>query len=260
MVTEFLKGAEPLFLSGSNTGCLLLHGAGGGTTWDLKEFAHTLHSRTGFTIWLPALTGFGTRPEDLEEVTFSDWMKDAREGVTKLQQTCDRIFIVGHSMGGVLALLMASEEKKINAVVTWAAPINVRFRKITFLPIIIRIPILKGLIPKKYNTGVSLDNEWVGYEWIPSSIGLNVLEGMKRLKQSLNKITCPSFIVQGSMDEGVSRNSAKRIFKAINSEKKEIWYVEGAPHAIMTDKRFKKELCARTISFLETLDTSQIKR
>ncbi|MFX0211816.1 MAG: alpha/beta hydrolase [Candidatus Hodarchaeota archaeon] len=255
MITQFLEGAEPLFLSGSNTGCLLLHGAGGGTTWDLKEFAHTLYSKTGITIWLPALTGFGTRPEDLKDVTFSDWMNDTREGVKKLQKNCNRIFIVGHSMGGILALIIASEQKKIDAVVTWAAPFNVRIRKITLLPIIIRIPILKGLIPKQYHTGVLLDSDWVGYEWIPSSIGLVVLEGMKYLKQSLNKVTCPSFIVQGTMDEGVSQNSAKRIFQAINSKKKEIWYVEGAPHALMTDKRYKKELFERTISFLEAFST-----
>ena len=41
--TNYLPGAEPLFLKGSKIGCLLLHGAGGGTAWDLKEVAHYLH-------------------------------------------------------------------------------------------------------------------------------------------------------------------------------------------------------------------------
>jgi len=254
METQYLDGADPLFISGSNTGCLLLHGAGGGTTWDLKEFAHTLHSKTGTTIWLPALTGFGTRPEDLIDVKLSDWLTDAREGVKKLQQDCDRIFIVGHSMGGVLALLLASERNDINAVVTWAVPFTLRIRKITFFPIIIRIPILKGLIPKKHSIGVPLDSDWVGYDWIPSSIGLVFLEGLKRLKRSLNKVTCPTFIIQGTKDEAVSQNSAKRIYNAINSRIKEIWYVEGAPHALMTNKRYKEELFTKTIAFLETDD------
>ncbi len=201
------------------------------------------------------MTGFGTRPEDLIDVTFSDWMTDARNGLEKLQQNCDRILIVGHSMGGLLALLLASERKDINAVVTWAVPFNVRIRKMTFLPIIIRIPVLKGLIPKQHLTGVPLDNDWVGYKWIPSSIGLVFLEGLKCLKRSLNKVTCPTFIIQGTKDEAVSQNSAIRIHQAINSRKKEIWYVEGAPHALMTNKLYKEELFARTIAFLETVDT-----
>lgn len=155
MSTEYIEGAEPLFIKGSSTGCLLLHGGGGGTTWDLKEFAHTLHSETGVSVWLPALKGFGTRPEDLLNVTFSDWMNDAHDGATKLQQDCDRIFIVGHSMGGLLALLLASEREDISAVVTWAAAISVRTRKLTLLPIITKIPILKRLIPEQFPTGIS---------------------------------------------------------------------------------------------------------
>ena len=255
MVTKYIEGAEPLFIKGSNTGCLLLHGAGGGTTWDLKEFARTLHSKTGTTIWLPALKGFGTKPEDLYNVTFSDWMNVAHEGVTKLQQDCDRIFIVGYSMGGLLTLILASERKDINAVVTWSAAISVRTRKITLLPIITKIPILKRLFPEQFPTGISMELKekgWIGYDWIPSSIGFSILNGIKQLKKSLDKVTCPAFIIQGTKDEDVSRNSAEKIYNTINSRIKEIWYVEGAGHPIMNDELYKKELFARTIAFLET--------
>ncbi|MHA2247568.1 MAG: alpha/beta hydrolase [Candidatus Hodarchaeales archaeon] len=255
MATKYIEGAEPLFIKGSNTGCLLLHGAGGGTTWDLKEFARTLHSKTGTTIWLPALKGFGTRPEDLLNVRFSDWMNDAHEGVTKLKQDCDRIFIVGHSMGGILALLLVSELKDISAVVTWASAFSVRTRKFTLLPIITKIPVLKSIIPEQYPTGMSKELKekgWIGYDWIPSSIGFLILEGVKRLKQSFNKINSPAFIIQGTKDEDVSRNSAKKIYNAINSRIKDIWYVEGASHPIMLEELYKKELFARTIAFLET--------
>lgn len=255
MSSNFLEGAEPLFIKGSDVGCLLLHGTGGGTTWDLKEFAHTLHSKTGFTIWLPALKGFGTQPENLKDVTFSDWMTDAMSGLTKLQQDCNQIFIVGHSMGGLLALILASERKDINAVITWAAPISTRIRKLTFFPIIIRIPILKRIIPKQIPTGRTelIEKGWVGYDWLPSSIGLLILEGFKLLRQSLYKISCPAFIIQGTKDESVSDRSAQDIFDAIKSKEKEIWYVEGAPHAIMTDDTYKTELFLRTIAFIDSV-------
>ncbi len=255
MTLQFLEGAEPLFIKGSNSGCLLLHGAGGGTAWDLKEFAKVLHSKTGVTIWLPILKGYGTRPEDLYGITFTDWMTNAREGVTKLQQSCDRIFVIGHSAGGLLALLLASEQKEINAVVTWAAPIIIRDRRIIPFPVINKIPIIRKVIPKKIaSTGTQeeKDQGWVGYDWIPSSIGLVVLEGIKQVKQSFNKVICPTFIIQGTKDELVSTNSAKTIYQSISSRIKEIWYVEGASHPIMNEESYKKELFARTIAFLET--------
>ena len=91
MSSKYMEGAEPLFIKGNTIGCLLLHGAGGGTAWDLKEFAGVLHEETGMTIWLPALRGFGTTPEDLYEVKFEDWVTNANEGVDKLRKICDQI-------------------------------------------------------------------------------------------------------------------------------------------------------------------------
>ncbi len=251
---QYLKGAEPLFIKGSNKGCLLLHGAGGGTSWDLKEFAHTFHSETGATIWLPALKGFGTRPEDLYDVSFSDWMNDAQEGIQKLKQDCDQIFVVGHSMGGLLTLLLASRQENINAIVTWAAPFNVRYRQLKLLPVISKIPLIKRLIPEKFPSPAPeelREQGWIGYDWIPSSVGMIFIEGLKRMKQSLGKVICPAFIIQGTQDESVSDDSAKKIFQTINSVTKELWYVEGAPHPLMTDDTYKEELFARTIAFLE---------
>ena len=251
---QYLEGAEPLFIKGSNIGCLLLHGAGGGTTWDLKEFAHTFHSETGATIRLPALKGFGTRPEDLYDVTFTDWLNDAKEGVQKLTLDCNQIFVVGHSMGGLLTLLLASEQKNVNAIVTWAAPYNVRYRQLKLLPIISKIPLIKRLIPEKFPSPAPeelKEKGWIGYDWIPSSLGMIFIEGLKRMKQALPKVTCPAFIIQGTNDESVSDDSAKKIYQMINSSTKELWYVEGAPHPLMNDETYKKELFIRTISFLE---------
>ncbi|MHA2225226.1 MAG: alpha/beta hydrolase [Candidatus Hodarchaeales archaeon] len=254
MTIKYMKGAEPLFIKGSKTGCLLLHGAGGGTTWDLKEFASILHAKTGTTIWLPALKGFGTQPEDLYEVTFSDWLNDARNGMKKLQQYCEQVFIVGHSMGGLLTLLLASENRNISAIVTWAAAFGVKSRLLTFLPIIDKIPIIRGVIPKKFTMSVSeelIKQGWIGYEWLPPSLGFIILEGFNALKKSLNQVICPTFIIQGSEDEAITKNSAKKIYQGIQSSVKEMWIVEGAHHPLMNEPRYKEELFARTIAFLE---------
>ncbi len=254
MSVQYLEGAEPLFIEGSDTGYLLLHGAGGGTTWDLKEFAQILHSETGATILLPALKGFGTRPEDLYNVSFSDWMTDAREGFKKLHQNCKTIFVVGHSMGGILTLLLASEQKDITAITTWAAALSVKSRLLSLLPIINKIPLVKKAIPEKYTSPAPVELKakgWIGYDWIPSSLGFVIIEGIKQLKQSLTNVTCPTFIVQGTADEAVSFNSAEKIYNTIESSKKELWYVEGASHPIMNDDLYKDELFSRTIAFLE---------
>ena len=75
-------------------------------------------------------------------------------------------------------------------------------------------------------------------------------DALKILKRSLSQVTCPALIIQGTADRGLSKDSAQRIFDGLASEKKEIHMIEGAPHPIMTDDRYKDDLFARTKEFL----------
>jgi len=135
-------------MEGSSKGILLLHGVGGGTTWDLKEFASFANNR-GYTIWLPALPGFGTDPNDLLKVSFDDWLTTASQGIEKLQNSCSSISILGHSGGAVIGLILAAHSKEITSVVSWACPWKLKHPLVPFLPFILRIPILKKTVPER---------------------------------------------------------------------------------------------------------------
>jgi carboxylesterase len=255
MPSKYLDGAEPLFIEGNKRGCLLLHGAGGGTAWDLKEFAGILHEKTEMTVWLPALKGFGTAPEDLYGVAFDDWVSNSVEGVEKLLETCNQICVVGHSMGGLLALLLASNREDIDVIVTWAAPLGIQNRLLPILPIISKIPLLRRVIPEQYPTPIPdwlREQGWVGYEYIPTSLGMAAIEGTKRLRKGLRDVTCPVLLIQGSDDQSISNDSARKIYNGIASEEKEIGIIEGADHPIMNQNAYKDDLFSRTITFLET--------
>jgi carboxylesterase len=249
-------GAEPLFLKGSRRSCLLLHGAGGGTTWDLKEFARILHAKTKMTVWLPALTGFGTTPEDLYNITFDDWRRDTHDGVDRLHKDCDEVFAVGHSMGGLLAMLLASERRDVKGIVTWAAPFGVRTRLLRLLPIIHRTPLVRRLVPDRVPNPMPpyvIQQGWVGYDWIPVQLGLAVHEGMKRFKKAPKSVHCPALIVQGSRDQVVAADAARRLYDAIASVNKQLWIIPGANHLLMNDAKRKNKLFARTLAFLESI-------
>ncbi|MFW9793382.1 MAG: alpha/beta hydrolase [Candidatus Thorarchaeota archaeon] len=253
-MTDYLPGAEPLFIEGNQRGCLLIHGAGGGSAWDLKEFADIINKKTGMTVWLPSLTGFGTKPEDLFNVSLDDWLEDAISGLDRLLETCQQVFIVGHSVGGVLTLLTASTRSEVVGITTWAAPYNVQSRLFPLLPVLSRIPLLRKAIPERHKSFPPEGQQgWVGYEWIPSSIGLLMHDALKRLKRSLKDVTCPALIIQGTADKEVSKDSPRRIFDSLSSKKKEIHMIEGAPHAIMSNDRYKEDLFTRTIGFFNDI-------
>ena len=121
------------------------------------------------------------------------------------------------------------------------------------LPGLSRVPLLRKAIPERHDSLAPKwirEKGWVGYEWIPTNIGLIMHEGLKRLKSSLGNVTCPALIIQGTRDDGVSPDSAQKIFENLGSERKEVYMYEGAPHAIMSHERYKDDLFARTIGFL----------
>ncbi len=255
MSDKYLAGAEPLFLEGKENGLLLLHGAGGGTAWDLKEFATKAHSR-GFTVWLPALPGFGTDPMDLVDITLNDWLSAASQGVVHLRDNCSSVSIVGHSFGGLLALLTAAQDHKITSVVCWATPWKVKSRLLSFLPLIKAIPGFRTLIPERHPVDIPArlrDMGWVGYDWIPLSLGLIALDGLKQLHTLISKVQCPVFVIQGSKDESVTSNSAQTIFNNLKNPNKELWIIEGGIHPLMQDF-CKEELFERSLTFLEKKD------
>lgn len=253
---KYLPGVEPLFLKGSrNKGILLLHGIGGGTTWDLKEFASYANNR-GYTIWLPALPGFGTNPNDLLGVHFEDWLTTASQGIEKLQKSCSSISIVGHSGGAAIGLILASHNREITRVVSWAGLWKPKHPLVPFLPFLLKIPVLRKIVPEREPLRIPQhlkDMGWVGYDYLPTRFVPTVLEGLKQLYASINAIECPVMVVQGSLDESVKVYSAQKIYEKISNPKKIIWIIEGASHPLMQDF-CKDELFHRSLDFIDADD------
>jgi esterase/lipase len=249
---NFLPGAEPLYHQGDGRGLLLLHGGGGGTAWDMKEFASAAHKR-GHTVWVPSLPGYGTQPSDLIGITAEAWLDEAREGVDRLLRECSTVAVVGHSVGGALALILSAEDQRISRVVAWAPPWKIRNRLLPLLPIISRVPLARRIIPERLpvKTPAQLrEMGWVGYEWLPGSIGFPVLDVVDRLHEGVGDITCPVLLVQGTDDEVIDKNSARRIFMRLPGQDKVIRLIDGGSHVLMQGSA-KDDLFKETLDFVE---------
>src|SRR5574341_92283 len=98
---------QPFFFRGGPTGCLLVHGftgAPGEMRW-LGEYL----AAQGHTVLGVRLTGHGTSPEDLTQVTWRHWLGCAVDGWQILRDQCERVFVMGLSMGGMTAINIAAE-------------------------------------------------------------------------------------------------------------------------------------------------------
>ena len=94
------------FNTESRNGVYIIHGFTN-TTYEVKELAIYL-SKQGFYTRADNLPGHGTTPEDCNRCRYSDWIEFVEQGIAEMASQCDNIYVIGISMGSVLALQASS--------------------------------------------------------------------------------------------------------------------------------------------------------
>ncbi len=243
-----LPGAEPFYLKGSDTGVMLIHGGGGGTTADMRELGQFLHKEAGYTILAPLLPGYGTTKEDLAGTTYEDWINSVKQNFLELKSEMKKLFVVGHSMGGVLALFLGSAfPTDIAGIVSISAPTKLKgflIKLVPFFRLFVKYwKVINVEAFKKITNGI-----WVGYEQIPLKIVSDFHKLMKLNNTQLNRIMAPILIIQGHQDEFVPAQSPVRIHETVNSSDKTIKWFD-SDHAILFSK-IKLELFSGIVNFI----------
>jgi carboxylesterase len=123
MSPQLLRGAGSYFFEGSPVGCLLVHGMGS-TPYQVRSLGEYL-AWQGLTVLGIRLPGHGTTLDDLEQTTAQQWLIAIDNGINQLQQTCSHIFVIGNSLGGVLALAIAARRgQDLAGIVTISTPVS----------------------------------------------------------------------------------------------------------------------------------------
>jgi carboxylesterase len=118
--SPIMRGAEPFMLRGGDVGVLCVHGFTANPS-ETRWLGESLAAR-GLTVYGARLAGHGTHPHDLARTRWRDWLASALDGYHLLRGLCRRVHVVGHSMGGLLALLLATTVE-VASVSVLASPI-----------------------------------------------------------------------------------------------------------------------------------------
>ena len=97
-------------IEGGQVGCLLIHGFTA-TPYDMRFLAEEL-SRDGVTTHAPCLPGHATTPEEMATTGWNDWYEAVVKELHELRAQTEKVMVVGQSMGALLALKLAVDEKE----------------------------------------------------------------------------------------------------------------------------------------------------
>jgi carboxylesterase len=105
----------------SEVGVVLVHGFTG-TPYEVRYLGEQI-VRAGYSVRAPLLPGHGTTIADLDRTTWEDWAEAVNRAVDAMRVRCPRVAVIGQSLGGLLALHLASKRRDIAAVGSLAAPL-----------------------------------------------------------------------------------------------------------------------------------------
>ena len=234
-----MKGAEPIFLKGhKKLGILLFHG------WSSspQEFNPDYVPSTvkylnslGYTVYVPLRLGHGTSPEDFEGLHWEDWVDDARKHFDLFSKEVDGVVIGGVSMGGQLALKVATE-RPVLGVIAMGTPVfmnmNPLFRIWAWLN-----RKNKRMIHKRYlRKDKAIAMKKVHYNRYPAYHLYENAKASWEIKKILPKMKAPILVMHSLTDSVVDPISAKYILKKVGSKDKKLFWVKNSYHTFTTDR------------------------
>lgn len=210
------------------TGVLILHGFSGGP-YEVEPLAQYFKEHTDWIIEVPTLSGHGD-PEELNmrDYTAFHWLRDAEYSFIKLKRKVDRVIVVGFSMGGVLALHLASKYDVAKVVLLSAA------MKYVAIPQLVKD--VWSIAREARQCGLENSELYKRYEFklkhVPPNSTLQFMKVVKVVEAELQRVKSPVYIVQGAKDGIVPVKTAFYLFEKLQNEDKWIYISEQGKHHI----------------------------
>jgi carboxylesterase len=109
-----LREARPLSHDGSRLGALVVHGFTGNPS-SMRPIAEAFVGQ-GWSVEMPLLPGHGTLVDEMIPTRWEDWSGAVEEAYQKLVRRCDKVVVVGLSMGGTLTLWLATQHPELAGI------------------------------------------------------------------------------------------------------------------------------------------------
>jgi carboxylesterase len=205
----------------------------------------------GITTRGPLLPGHGNLPYMIHGYRHEEWIAEVEEAFAALTETCDQVFVIGHSMGAALGAHLATRYPDVCGLVLLAPfydlpdwrlnLVGVGRRFITWLYPLKHKQVDRDIFVGRvldYDSTVDVEDPTL-QEWLVEATripvdGLDEMRKMGRIGRRLwSRIHQPVIIFQGGHDPAVSPGNTERLFQKLPSADKEMKFFPQVGHELM---------------------------
>lgn len=207
-------------------GCLIIHGYTGGP-YEVAPLATYLKAETGWHVEVPTLPGHGRRL-NLENASHELWIIAAENALIQMKEKYDDIYLIGFSMGGMIAAYLAAKYKVAKLVLLATSGKFLSFKQIGID--------LGDMIADGIRGNLNKNRVYIHYrdklKTVPFKANIEFLKLVRFTRRHLKDVEAPVLIAQGQQDGMVPYKTAYFLDKEITSARKEVVFFERSKHLI----------------------------
>jgi len=194
---------------------------------DLAELVYE-HGCSTMSILLP---GHGAGMREFVNSGLDDWTRHVQEEIDKVKDRYSAIFLVGHSMGGLLALNASLvKENPVAGIALIATPLKLNLKSVYLKLRLITFP-RTNEIKRAYIKSKSIGRSAiVFYPRIMRPIH-SLFQLIKQIKQRLPEVSVPVYLFYSKSDETVSYESAKLFYEGLCNTERILFPLDRSWHA-----------------------------
>lgn len=237
--------AQPYAADGGPVGAVLSHGLTG-MPGSMRPWGEAL-ADAGLTVRIPRLPGHGTRWQDANRVSWQDWYAELERAFDDVRSRCERVFIMGLSMGGTLALRLAQQRGDDVAGVVVVNPSLFTTRKDAKL-----LPLVRWLVPSFPPVGNDIkkaDTIEPAYERLPVKAAYQLAQLWKVTNADLHRLTQPLLTFTSRDDHVVEPANSERLLAGAASTDKRQVVLEDSFHVATMDNDLPV-IVSETVAFV----------
>ena len=228
-------------MSTNRLGILLIHGYSS-TPDNFRDLIPQVKA-LGLPYCSPCLRGHGAKtPEALRGVDWKEWLAGGEDALLELLKEAEKAIVIGHSMGGWIALNLAVDHReKIDSIIIAGASTRVVTplgpgRPLHFLvPLIGKLANKMDWVPVYADPGLAQSDP--SYRWVPMDATIQLFDFMKATQKRLSEVNIPIQILHSKNDSMNSPEGAKTLYDSISTpkdQKRLVWF-EQTGHYMFLD-------------------------